>query len=339
MNIVSIIDDTIRPAVDSGKVVGMAVGVVAPDRHWVFGIGTTSSDSPSVPNGRAVYEIGSISKVFTSLILADMVERGEVALDDPIQRFLPEGVTAPTRNDKEITLRLLATHASGLPRLPSNLKINPRDPYVDYSESDLLAFLSNHKLKRDPGERAEYSNLGAGLLGWLLARKAGKSSYEELMIERVATPLGMHETRVEFTPSMRERVAQGYSRPGTKAGNWTLRSLAGAGGIRSTVDDMCRFVRLFANPGNSPLASAAKLTMQPQRDFGDSKIGLGWLLLKDGAVFHNGQTGGYHSAIAIHPEKAFGLVILSNTATDDVDNAGRNLFARLAKDLAPAASR
>src|SRR5208283_4407870 len=117
-------------------------------------------------DGDTVFEIGSITKVFTALLLADMAQRGEVALTDPVSKYLPKGVKMPGRNGHAIMLQDLATHTSGLPRLPSNMK--PKDfmnPYADYTPELLYQFLSSYELPRDPGSKWEYSNLGAGLLG------------------------------------------------------------------------------------------------------------------------------------------------------------------------------
>jgi len=137
-------------------------------------------------NGDTIFEIGSISKVFTSLLLADMVNRKEVALDDPAAKYLPEHVRMPERSGKAITLLDLSTHRSGLPRVPGNL--NPKDPtnpYADYSVDDLYQFLSGYTLPRDPGSEVEYSNLGGGLLGHILAHRAG-TDYESLIRSRIA---------------------------------------------------------------------------------------------------------------------------------------------------------
>ena len=154
-------------------------------------------------DGNTVFEMGSISKVFTGALLADMVARGEVKLDDPIAKYLPQTVKVPSRNGRQITLLDLATQSSGLPRLPSNMR--PADfsnPYADYSVQQLYEFLSGYSLTRDPGQRYEYSNLGVGLLGHVLALRAGKS-YEEILKERILDPLGMNDTRVDATPSMK----------------------------------------------------------------------------------------------------------------------------------------
>ena len=136
-----------------------------------------------------VFEIGSITKVFTASILADMASRGEVRLDDPVAKYLPSSAHIPSRNGRQITLLDLVTQSSGLPRMPSNF--TPRDsmnPYADYSVQQLYAFLSGYQLTRDIGATYEYSNLGMGLLGHALALKAG-TSYERLVTRRILTPL------------------------------------------------------------------------------------------------------------------------------------------------------
>src|SRR5262249_20921740 len=145
-----------------------------------------SSGRPDVAlDGDAVFEIMSITKVLTSLLLADMVGRGELAFDDPVKEYLPASVTLQERG-RPITLIDLATYTSGLPNMPGNLPpnwwANP-DPLADYTEADLYEFLSSHVPEREPGARYEYANLGFGLLGNALAHRAGKS-YEELLIER-----------------------------------------------------------------------------------------------------------------------------------------------------------
>ena len=152
------------------KGAGMVVGVIDPGGKRVVARGPAGS-TPF--DGNTEFEIGSMSKVFTALILADMALKHEVSLDDPAQKYLPAGATMPSRDGKVITLRMLAMQYSGLPRLPDNMPVSdPQDPYADYTESDLLAFLKGYQLTRDPGSQYEYSNLGYGLLGYLLARAA-----------------------------------------------------------------------------------------------------------------------------------------------------------------------
>jgi len=183
----------------------------------VLTAGTTGSSVAL--DGNTVFEIGSVTKVFTTAILADMVQRGEVRLDDPVSKYLPATVRVPSRAGKQITLLDLATQSSGLPRLPTNLKpANMANPYADYSVQQMYEFLSNYELTRDIGSKFEYSNLGVGLLGHILSLRAGKS-YEALVTERIVEPLGMHNTRITFTPAMLAHLALGHNDAGTVVGN------------------------------------------------------------------------------------------------------------------------
>ena len=153
---------------------GIVVGVIEPNGRRVVAYGHLANGDPRTVDGDTIFEIGSVSKVFTSLLLADMVNRNEVALDDPAAKYLPDDVTLPERSGKAITLLDLSTHSSGLPPLPTNLKPkDPRNPYAGYTVDDLYQFLSGYTLPRDPGSEFEYSNLGAGLLGHLLASPRG----------------------------------------------------------------------------------------------------------------------------------------------------------------------
>ena len=207
-------------------------------------------------NGDTIFEIGSATKVFTSLLLADMVQRGEVALNDPVAKFLPAGVSVPERNGRQITLVDLATHTSGLPRLPANL--NPKDPnnpYADYTPEQLYQFLSSYQLPRDIGAQYEYSNLGGGLLGFALARRAGMS-YEALVKSRICDPLGMKDTGITLTPEMKARFAVGHDQGLARVENWDLPTLAGAGALRSTANDLLAFVS--ANIGLTKFAAGAR---------------------------------------------------------------------------------
>jgi len=157
------------------KSVGIVVGMIGPQGSRTVGYGKLSATDPRTPDGDTVYEIGSVTKVFTSLLLADMVQKGEVKLDDPVSKFLPATVKVPERNGKKITLLDLATQSSGLPRMPENFHPkDPANPYADYTPARMYEFLSGYQLTRDPGEKYEYSNLGVGLLGHALSLRAGK---------------------------------------------------------------------------------------------------------------------------------------------------------------------
>src|SRR5689334_14422922 len=215
----------IKQRVDDKRSAGIVVGVIDPDGHQrIVAYGDPGPGQPPL-DGNTVFEIGSISKVFTSTVLAELVQEGKVRLEDPVQKYLPPSVHLPTRNGKEITLGNLAMQNSGLPRLPSNLKpADPANPYADYTVQQMYDFLSGYQLTRDPGAEFEYSNLGVGLLGHLLSRATGLS-YEELERQLIWAPLGMTNTAITLTPWMKAHLALGHDEQGHVVPNWDLPTL------------------------------------------------------------------------------------------------------------------
>ena len=310
--------------------VGIAVGVVEPKGRRVVGYGRLAADDARQPDGDTVFEIGSITKVFTSIILADMVERGEVTLDDPVQRLLPADVQVPARNGAAITLRHLATHSSGLPRMPDNFNpADPANPYADYTLAQFYGFLSAHELTRDIGETVEYSNLGVGLLGHALANRA-ETNYETLVTERVLGPLAMTDTLITLSPTARERLATGHDRALNPVTTWDLQTFAGAGALRSTVNDLLTFIEANLGMPESPLHAAIEATHRSQRSIGQPNldIGLGWVIRSQygrDIVWHNGGTGGYGSFLGFDMASGTGVVVLSN-ATNSPDDLGFHLL-------------
>jgi len=283
-------------------------------------------------NGDTVFEIGSITKVFTSLLLMDMVKKGEVALDDPVSKFLPSTVKVPERNGRKITLQDLSTQSSGLPRMPSNFAPkDPTNPYADYSVDQFYQFLSGYQLTRDIGEKYEYSNLGVGLLGHALALRAG-TSYETLVKTRITGPLEMTSTSITLTPAMKARFATGYDGDLKAVPAWDLPTFAGAGALRSTVNDMLTF--LAANLGYTvtPLAPAMAAEISIRRPTGTEgmEIAYAWhILTKDGKsmIWHNGGTGGFRTFAGFDPQTRLGVVVLSNVSSaEGVDDIGRHLL-------------
>jgi CubicO group peptidase (beta-lactamase class C family) len=317
--------------VDRGQQsVGLVVGLVDEKGRTVVGYGRRGGEDGHAPDGDTVFEIGSVTKVFTSTLLSDAVRRGKLALDDPARKLLPEGVRLPSKGGKEITLAHLATHTSGLPRMPDNLEpADPANPYADYTVQRMYEFLSAHELRREPGAVAEYSNLGAGLLGHVLALAAG-SSYESLVRERITGPLGMKDTAITLTPAMRERLARGHDASLRPAASWDIPTLAGAGALRSTANDMLTF--LAANLGlvESGISVALEATHVPREklDPGGMQIGLGWIVRTehDRTIhWHNGGTGGYHAFVGFDRAHGTGVVVLSNAA-NSIDDIGLHLL-------------
>jgi CubicO group peptidase (beta-lactamase class C family) len=308
------------------QAIGMAVGVVDQKGRRVAAHGHLSQGDARVVDGETIFEIGSITKVFTSLLLADMVNRNEVALGDPAARYLPVEVTLPERNGKPITLLDLSTHTSGLPALPTNLKPkDPRNPYAGYTVEDLYEFLSGYALPRDPGAGFEYSNVGAGLLGHVLARRAG-TDYEHLIRLRITQPLGMADTRITLSAAMQQRMATGHNAMLAPVPHWDLPTLAGAGALRSSANDMLAFLEACLGYKESPLVPAMATMLQVHRPVGKMQIGLAWFLLGDGA-WHGGGTGGFRSFLGCEPKAGIGVVVLSNAATPTgVEDIGGHLL-------------
>ncbi len=327
----SSIDPLVQPYLDSETVMGLTIGVLHKGKAKVMGYGHVSEKNPKKPDGNTVYEIGSVSKVFTGLLLADAITQGHVQLDQPAGELLSQGAKMPTQ--RPITLQDLATHVSGLPRLPGNMKMaNPDNPYADYTPQQMYAFLNGYRLPRAPGEKSEYSNFGMGLLGHLLALQAEKP-YEKLLLDRITKPLGMSSTSITLSKKQQSRLAPPHTADGKLSTNWDLPTLAGAGAIRSTARDMLLLAKSHLSPPKNELGKAIKLAWQVHQKplaQGDFAMGLAWHVAQDGSTrWHNGQTGGYHAMILISRELDAAVVLLTNTATVEVDQLAQEILQSL----------
>ncbi len=318
------IQGMIDARVASGGAVGIALGVVEADGTTrTFFAGSTGD--PAVPlDENTIFEIGSITKVFTGTLLADMARRGEVSVDDPLQMYLPDGVGAPSRGGADITLETLATHRSGLPRLPTNLApADMSNPYVDYTEAMLYDFLSSYELPRDVDAQAEYSNLGAGLLGLVLARHLGMS-YEEAVRERILAPLGMDRTGIRLSPEMQASLSVGHDAGGDAVPLWDITTLAGAGGLRSDLADMLRFVQASVGEAESEIELALRDAHEVRADMERGMgIGLNWITRTTDdqrTVWHNGGTAGFRTFAGFDPDRDVAVVVLTNSGigADDI---------------------
>jgi CubicO group peptidase (beta-lactamase class C family) len=322
------VKDHIKALVDEGYNPSVALAYIDGNSVVYYNYGKTEVAAGTPVNKNTVYEIGSISKVFTTIILADEVLKGTMALTDPISKYLPKTITIPQLNGKEITLRDLATHTSALPRLPDN--INPADvdnPYADYTVALLYEFLSSHQLSRDIGAQYEYSNLGMGLLGHILEVHTGKT-YEQLVISRIAKPLGMSSTGILFTDAMKEKLASGHNGQLEVVSNWDLTSLAGAGAIRSTTSDMAKFIKANMSTNDTALNKAMKLSHTIAFSDKSKKfnIALAWHFANDDTItWHNGGTGGYRAFSGFSNTENKGVVVLTNSVSS-VDEIGLKLL-------------
>lgn len=334
-------DDDIRTMlrylVEDGETPGIVLGLLEADGTTrILSWGSGGPDArPLGP--RSVFEIGSITKVFTGTLLADMVERGEVSLSDPVARYLPEGVTVPSRNGREITLLDLATHRSALPRMPGNLVTSEADPYPAYTMEDLYAFLATHELRRDIGAEFEYSNMAVALLGEALARRAG-GTWDEVVRQRLLEPLGMNMTRTVVAGEMAEWNTRGHYQDGGVAPYRGWPGLQGMGALRSNAEDMLRFLAASTGPPASRLERVMRSAHEARSAAGEgTQMGLNWMVRSDGnrtLVMHGGATAGYQTVIAFDPERGVGVVMLTNTEEFD-DDVGLDLLRRVAGPARP----
>lgn len=301
--------------------VGMGVGVTEANSHRFVAYGCRDTCGGSPVNEKTLFEIGSITKLFTALLFSDMAVRGEVRLDEPVAELLPAGTRVPARDGRAITLRDLASHYSGLPRVATNgdSPDRPGGPYAAYSAERLYQFLAGHELIRTPGDSFEYSNVGAGLLGHALVLRAAASGYESLIRARILDPLRMDDTVIAIPSRLAANVASGHDDSLEPTSDWTFDVLAGTGAFRSTLSDLLRLMDAVCDPG-SPIASIIRPLMTPR-----GRGGLELAKPHPGgamALSKPGGTGGFRGFVRCIPEWKRGVVVLSNASIDAVVDLG-----------------
>lgn len=315
--------------VQSGRSTGIVAGVLLPD-------GTTrvagSGDDHGRPlDGDSVFEIGSITKTFTATLLAVMVHDGEVSLDDPVASLLPDGTSVPSRDGRQITLEELATHTSGLPRNPGNIDASdPDNPYADYTVTQLYDFLASYELTTDPGSHFEYSNVGAALLGHGLALRAG-IPFEELVRTRILEPLDMTSTGITLDPATAQRFVDGHDARGHVTARFDMPVLAGAGALRSSMNDMLKFAAANLDPQDDALHQAMAAAQKPRMptDVASQEIALAWNVDERGGstiIWHGGATGGFFAYLGLDPLHDTAAVVLSNSRSANIDDIGLHLL-------------
>ena len=314
------LDALLKERVDVGREsTGLVAVVLNGGRRIDAAYGRSDSADNRALDADTVFEIGSITKVFTALLLADMIVRGEVVASDPVAKFLPGNVRVPYFESTSITLLDLATYTSGLPIMPSNFTPrNAANPYADYSVEQLYDFVSNYKLRFKPGTHYEYANLGFGLLGHALALRAGKS-YEELVVSRICAPLGMEDTRITLSQSMQQRLAHGHNASLEPVANWDIPTLAGAGALRSTANDLVKFLEACLGNRPSPLAPAMAMMLGERHPTERPRVEVahGWFVstsYRDEIAWKDGGTGGYATFIGYSTKSRRASILLSNTA-------------------------
>ena len=335
------------------QAVGLAAIIVEGNKVRIVTHGamrlTTAQDKAEPITPDTLFAVGSVTKTFTALLLADMVIKGEVKLEDPVEKWLPgwpksgiRGLKLRDHTGAPIQLVDLATHRSGLPRIPDNMANGTRgDPYVDYREQALLIYLKDRetlvetdggKISKATKKRDEayaYSNLGFGLLGYVLAR-AADTSYAELLQKRVLTPLGLTSTYMDIPRTEAARFSNGHylDRDATLKPHkhWRFDVLAPAGALIMSARDMGRYAQAASSAIDTPLKAAFALA---QKRYGDGMApmnpqGLGWILapMNGRTVFnHDGMTGGFASSLWVDPERKVGVAVLANASAPVLDIA------------------
>jgi D-alanyl-D-alanine-carboxypeptidase/D-alanyl-D-alanine-endopeptidase len=308
--------DYVNALVDGHKIPGIAIALLTPEGTFFYNYGAFTWESDQEIDEHTLFEIGSITKVFTATLLANAVEEGLLTLDTPAQELAPEGVTMPLKVDQDITLRDIASHRSGLPRMPSNFMPERNlNPYADYTAEKMYAYLDGLKLGRAPGEQYEYSNLGFMLLGDLLERAYGRS-YEELVSEVIAGPLDMPDTVLTLTEGQQARFALAHSGP-YPVEAWDFL-LPGVGALKSTTSDLIRFMQANMYPADDQPGRAMQLIRAECYETGNTSVEvcLGihtWHVYGKMIYQHDGQTGGYHSFAGFAPEDGTAVVVLANS--------------------------
>lgn len=350
------VDEAVEPLLEARSGIGLAVGIVHGGERRVFSYGTLGRTRAEPVDGRTIFEIGSVTKSFTAVLLALTVEQDLMRCDDPVCNLLPELANLP----RTITPLRLATHTSGLPRLPFQFFIrswikSPSNPYAGYTTTDLLAYLACYGSQFD-GEAAKdgsfrYSNLGFGLLGYILARKLDMP-YEEAVTNQICDPLDMRDTRVTLAAGQRERLALPHGSWGGSTSQWDMAALAGAGALRSTAHDMLTFIAANLGRGPARLVRALSSCHEMRSELADAQrrdrgaigkwlksrmlgnipdpygAGAGWHLSRpepgsDTVHWHNGDTGGYRAFAGFVKARDVGVVLLSNRGPGTFDLLSR----------------
>jgi len=320
------IQKTLQEEAENNGAVGAALCFIDQGEPQFFFYGKKSIKSEEPLLEETVFEIGSITQVFTTLALADKVAKGEMLLKDPIEKYLPK-VKVPEFKGKKISVGHLATHSSGLPKFPTNFNPqNINNPYSDYTLDLLYHFLSLHVLTRAPGTALEYSHIGMGLLGHILSLQSD-ISYEALLTTLIEKPLGMSHTSIS-----RSKVAPNLASGHHKAivvDPWDNPVLTGATSLLSNIKDMSQFLLANLEKIDSPLNTLLQTCHKKRYRTGHLITGLGWILLNSPTselIIQNGSTGGFRSFIGFDHKAQKGVVILSNSREEWTDELGKHLL-------------
>lgn len=321
------IEKVMKECVDKGHTQGMVIAVITPDETRFYKYGKMAVDDPAPIDEDSIFETGSITKIFTSLLLEEMVSKEEVSLNDPVEKFFPAKM--PEYKGKKITLEHLSTHTAGFPYMPANFLMKDMyNPFCEYSIEYLINFFANYQLPFEPGTNYNYSNVCIGTLGCCLSFKAGKD-YEYLVYERILKPLGMESTKVNLSDEMKKRFAKAHIR-NKIVPHWEIAVFDGAGGLHSTCRDLARFIEANLGFYKTPLYPILTNAHQARfkQDIPNLDVGHEWNVSYQylpEIIYHGGATGGHQLFIGFCQENKIGVVVCSNSAAYIYD-IGKNIL-------------
>ncbi len=316
------VDSLVRAAFAQNKCVGLMIGVIDGKNTYTYAYGETAIGNGKLPDNNTYFQIGSLTKTFTGILLADQIVRGKVKGEDLISKYVPDTVKLNWFEGKPVTLLMLTNHTSAIPRWEPVMKypgFTVQQPYGHFKQPQLYDFLNHYKPTEAPGVKYAYSNIAAGLLGQLLARNESVS-YWELLNKTILRPLKMKHTAITLDGNQQNGMAQGYNMGRKTEQPWVLSALTPAGGISSNLTDMLRYASANINPGKGTLGNAIRLSHAETFKDKSARMGMGWHIMigKGHTVLnHGGQTGGFNSHISIESAGQKAVVILSNLAADN----------------------
>ncbi|MGE7940543.1 serine hydrolase domain-containing protein [Lysinibacillus xylanilyticus] len=292
------------PFIKTRPNVALSIGIIDQNQEATF---TFNGSNFMLEEKPYIYEVGSISKVFTTSILGEMLQEGKVHLEDSIGKYF-----SALPDHHPVTLKRLANHTSGLPGIGVLKNIynlfdtqTPRDPFCQYSLDETIHYFKTHT--NEPKVKFRYSNVGMGLLGYILANTL-HTDFETAIKQRLTDPLELQSTFISIPPDKKESILQGYGIRGHKKPPLHMNNFMAAGAIRSTVDDLLKFMKAHLSDENLGYTLTHQATETISKDL---SIGLGWLL-EDGIIWHNGSTKGFSSYLGFDKAQQTGVVVLSN---------------------------
>lgn len=328
----TIVENIVKPHIQNSLNAGLSIGIIQNGETNFYHYGETKKESGNLPNNTTIYEIGSITKTFTGFLLAQAIKDKKVSLDDDIRKFMATKYANLEFEGNPILIKHLVNHTSTLPRLPENLdqqpNFDPENPYANYSKEMISMYLQDFKMNAQPGIKQEYSNFGMALLGIIL-ENIYKTSYQSLVKNYISMPFKMKNTFENVpTANLNINFASGYNSDGLKTKSWNLRSFVAAGGIKSTIEDMTKYLQENIAETNPKIALSHEITFTNEKQ----SNGYAWVIYKtkdnNNLIWHNGGTGGFTSFCGFIKEKNIGIVVLNNS-TNSVDNLAISILKKL----------